>query len=178
MDQETSTQLDIESSNTESTFNTFMDALWKNLTSWVIATLVLLVLLGGVAIAPILVTGYEVSKEPQNTTLWGWMYMWTEFRDPQTFTPLVCDGSQARELTDDYLAALSEIPFEFVNVEAEKIGENRARAKALLECTFADQDGTETVTSNWEADFITKITPPVGLCIAEIRVRTGADLCR
>jgi hypothetical protein len=104
--------------------------------------------------------------------------MWTEFRDPYTFHPLVCDNSQATQLTNQYLASLSDIPFEFKNVEAEQTGDNRVHAKALLECTIATQGGTDTLTIDWEADITTKIAPPVGLCIEEIRVTVGADLCR
>lgn len=153
-----------------------VDKMLANMVSWLVATSVLFALIAGLILVPIFITAYQVTKEPKNTALWGWIYMWTEFRNPDTFHPLVCDDSQAADLTEQYRDILPIIPFKFKNVEAEQIGENRVSGKAIVECTLLDSE--DMLVHDWQAEFITEISPPVGLCIAEIHVTTGASLCQ
>ncbi len=134
----------------------------------VVVAIIIAVMLGGT----MLLTARLASEYPDRTVQWGWMFMWTVFRNPYEFHPLLCENAPAHELTNDYLARMREQTFRFEEVQVEVIDDNLVRGTAIV---FCGEDETER-SSNWEAEFITKFDTSTGNCIQEINVITS-DTC-
>ncbi|NDJ85268.1 MAG: hypothetical protein GYB66_05245 [Chloroflexi bacterium] len=147
--------------------------LGKSIEDWLISLLVLAILLGGMVLGTLLLTDWLIRDQPHNTARWGWFQMWSPQEDINHFDPLVCDGSQAESLTQEYLALHIRYDFDFENIQIETIDSHRAQAKATVICHFE----AETTESVWEAEFVTQTELPIKTCIKTIDVRTYNDPC-
>ncbi len=136
---------------------------------WLLSLVIVALLLAGMIGGTLVLTAFLVSDDTENAARWGWLMMWSEFRSPYDFEPLVCEDSQADELTQQYLRVNHDTPFKFSDFVIEPIDDHRVGVKTVVSCTIGD----DTVETLWEAQFWTRFQLPVGICVETIYVTSS-----